>query len=222
METRHIGIPAIQQETEAPAPTANGQSEGYRHTLHLKGCRPRNPPSLWRGQKISATRTLLTARCSQYGSGSRRAWRNSLAVSTTGQQRYTKRVPSAVQAMTLIQRRTMSPQGGFLDGESWLDAFLLGMGAPSLPLAGKGNRVQSGLQAGNSWWRLPPLRGAWQGGGVGGGEVRPCAAGACAESGASQLLGKPDDDALGAANVAEAVDVLVLGDFPDQFGAMGV
>jgi hypothetical protein len=36
-----------------------------------------------------------------------------------------------------------------------------------------------------------------------------------------QLLGQPDEDALGAADVAPAVEVLVLDDLPDQLGAMG-
>ena len=37
----------------------------------------------------------------------------------------------------------------------------------------------------------------------------------------SELLGNPDDDAIGAADVAEPVRVLVLHHFADQFGAVG-
>src|SRR5262245_44634270 len=37
----------------------------------------------------------------------------------------------------------------------------------------------------------------------------------------SELLGKRDEDALRAANVAEPVPVLVLGDFADELSAMG-
>src|SRR5688572_1311829 len=36
-----------------------------------------------------------------------------------------------------------------------------------------------------------------------------------------ELLGKPDHDALGAANVGEPIRVLVLHHFADQFGAVG-
>src|SRR5215218_4221951 len=37
----------------------------------------------------------------------------------------------------------------------------------------------------------------------------------------AELLGKPDNDALGAADVAEPIHVLVLHHFADQFGAVG-
>src|SRR3712207_5714583 len=37
----------------------------------------------------------------------------------------------------------------------------------------------------------------------------------------AELLGKPDNDALGAADVAEPIRVLVLHHFADQFGAVG-
>jgi hypothetical protein len=36
-----------------------------------------------------------------------------------------------------------------------------------------------------------------------------------------ELLGQPDDDALGAADVGEPIRVLVLHHFTDQFGAVG-
>src|SRR5438552_6368660 len=37
----------------------------------------------------------------------------------------------------------------------------------------------------------------------------------------SELLGEPKVDALGAADVAEPVDVFILGDFVNELGAMG-
>jgi hypothetical protein len=38
----------------------------------------------------------------------------------------------------------------------------------------------------------------------------------------AELLGQRDDDALGAADVAEPIAVLVLLQLADEFGAMGV
>lgn len=40
-------------------------------------------------------------------------------------------------------------------------------------------------------------------------------------NGSTELLGKPDDDALRAADETEPVYILVLGDFADEFSAMG-
>lgn len=44
--------------------------------------------------------------------------------------------------------------------------------------------------------------------------LRPCG------NALPELLGKPNDDALGTADVTEPVHVLVLSDFTDEFSAM--